>query len=343
MNKFHLRETTSSSFFRLTYADVIQDFKEKRITVKGLLYYIVKTTRKDGHKFRIKDVSEFCEQLGISRAAYYKALKSDPLLRFDAIGEMDLWIESTNAIPLHDDVSTFVDSVSTKVDTNSMKVDTSSTKVSRVQTKVDTDIYKERAHDRSSTDLNPDLIQIPLVPKGEKECTEDKSALIEEDSGASTEVLLTEQPCQPINSINDKANHGDKSSAFARDNSGDDVAEYYEHPASKQDAWLRGGYKKPSWAVRRGGNKWIADQDFVQWYAKRESAKINFARDYLQKSGEEDRTSDLWKEYQASLAPIPATESFPTRRDPLEGTQPITPEQVRELREIANLPRSQKK
>ena len=72
------------------------------------------------------------------------------------------------------------------------------------------------------------------------------------------------------------------------------------HPTTKVDQWLQGGYKKPEWASRKVDHKWIARQEFVEWYAEREKKPLAFARDYLQKPGEGDRTNDTWKEFRAS-------------------------------------------
>jgi hypothetical protein len=81
--------------YRMTSEMARWGFEHGMNTVKGYLYYLIKSSRKDGHKFRVKSVKAFCEELGISTSAYYKAiaeLKAEGLIDFEVHGSMDLWI-----------------------------------------------------------------------------------------------------------------------------------------------------------------------------------------------------------------------------------------------------------
>jgi hypothetical protein len=101
----------------------------------------------------------------------------------------------------------------------------------------------------------------------------------------------------------------------------------FVHPVTKSDEWLKGGYKMPEWAIKRVGQKWIARQELVNWYAEREKQSKAFARDYLQKIGEEDRTNDVWSEYKATKAVRQMVEA----PKPIAGTESITSDQVKGL------------
>jgi len=295
-----------SSFYRMTYADVIQDFKEKRITIKGLLYYILKTTRKDGNKLRVKDIKTFCKELDISRTAYYKALKSDPSIRFDIVGSMDLWIEDSKVTPISYNVSTKVDTVSQKVDTASQKVDTVSQKVDTASQKVDTDIYKDRVRDRSYSDRT-DLTQIappePGAPPPNSVCVSSSSSKKEESpesekpesTQVSPDASESNSESKPTSSLTTTVSDEIRDSPTEREN---DSHVQDEHPAAESERWL-----KPEWAVKRCGSKWIALPEFIKWYAKKSSKPVDYAANCLQKAESESTTQLLWEEYQASLRP----------------------------------------
>jgi len=121
---------------RLTVEDLKQQYRTGKLTVRGYLYNWILATRKRGWKLRTT-VKELCEELGISRSAFYKAiaeLRSEPGsdFRFEVHGEIEMWIEeaTTNeAVHDHEHVSSTVDKVSTIVDTMSMTVDAASTTV----------------------------------------------------------------------------------------------------------------------------------------------------------------------------------------------------------------------
>jgi len=121
---------------RLTVEDLKQQYLTGKLTVRGYLYNWLLATRKRGWKLRTT-VKELCEELGISRSAFYKAiaeLRAEPGsdFRFEVHGEIEMWIEesTTNeAVHDHEHVSSTVDKVSTIVDTMSMTVDAASTTV----------------------------------------------------------------------------------------------------------------------------------------------------------------------------------------------------------------------
>lgn len=116
---------------RLTVEDLKKQYLTGKLTVRGYLYNWLLATRKRGWKLRTT-VKELCEELGISRSAFYKAiaeLRSEPGsdFRFEVHGEIEMWIEeSATDEDVHGDVSSTVDMVSTIVDTVSPVVDAAS-------------------------------------------------------------------------------------------------------------------------------------------------------------------------------------------------------------------------
>ena len=58
--------------YRLSLEKAKQDYKDGIITATGLVYYTVGIYRKSGQKLRVCDIDSFCEEIGISRAAFYR-------------------------------------------------------------------------------------------------------------------------------------------------------------------------------------------------------------------------------------------------------------------------------
>lgn len=79
---------------RLTTEDVARDYKDGLITATGYLYYLIKSSRRDGWRYRIDNVREFCRQHGLSKSAFYRAIKQleSRGLQWEALGRIDLWI-----------------------------------------------------------------------------------------------------------------------------------------------------------------------------------------------------------------------------------------------------------
>ena len=75
--------------------------------------------------------------------------------------------------------------------------------------------------DKQSTELKSTELPIPPNPPtgGTEESGGEENSASLEEPGSPTKILLPEQPCQQSDSTNDNANHGDKDSAPARDNS----------------------------------------------------------------------------------------------------------------------------
>ena len=89
--------------YRLSLEKAKQDYKDGIITATGLVYYTVGIYRAPGHKLRVKDIDQFCQQIGINRSAFYKAiskLKTKGRLNWEAIGGVDLWIPTSNVVEI---------------------------------------------------------------------------------------------------------------------------------------------------------------------------------------------------------------------------------------------------
>ena len=83
---------------RLTFDDVMRDFRDGLLTPSGALFYAVSATRKQGETLRINP-SALAKTLGIKRTAYYRALSALTIqkrLEFEAI-------EMVVRIPIDDD------------------------------------------------------------------------------------------------------------------------------------------------------------------------------------------------------------------------------------------------
>jgi hypothetical protein len=124
--------------YRLSLEKAKQDYKDGIITATGLVYYTVGIYRVPGQKFRVKDIDQFCEDIGISRAAFYIAiskLKLKGRLNWESVSGMDLWIPTSNVVEMQSgqELSTNVESLSTNVESLSTFVETQSTYVDNNQ------------------------------------------------------------------------------------------------------------------------------------------------------------------------------------------------------------------
>ena len=137
---FDTQVSKLSPHYRMTAEMARWEFEQGMSTVKGYLYHLIKSSRKDGHKFRIKNIKDFCKENGFSSSAYYKAiaeLKAEGLINFEIHGSMDLWIpekvilfDERKSVHNCGQVSTIVDTESKIMDTPSTIVDTERLKVS---------------------------------------------------------------------------------------------------------------------------------------------------------------------------------------------------------------------
>jgi len=138
--------TKTTPHVRLDTSDLRNQYHTGKLTIKGYVYNWLLASRKRGWKLRTT-VKEFCTELGISRAAFYKAiadLKFEPgsNFHFEAHGEIEMWLE--------DEPSTIVDTESTIVDTESTIVDTESTIVDTESTIVENETLKA-SHSKASS------------------------------------------------------------------------------------------------------------------------------------------------------------------------------------------------
>jgi len=159
-----MNPTKTTPHVRLTVNDLKQQYLTGKLTVKGYVYNWILASRKCGWKLRTK-VKDFCQELGISRSAFYKAiaeLKTEPGSKFHfevPDGEIEMWIDDStedashdrghtvhdHGHPFHDrgHPHTIVDNPSTIVDTPTTIVDTPSMNVENQTPKA--------AHSKAST------------------------------------------------------------------------------------------------------------------------------------------------------------------------------------------------
>lgn len=61
---------------RLKIEEIVESYRQKMVTAKGLILLILKAARRPTKRYRILNVSRFCDQLQISRATFYKSVRS---------------------------------------------------------------------------------------------------------------------------------------------------------------------------------------------------------------------------------------------------------------------------
>jgi hypothetical protein len=172
---------------RLTVEEVKAQYKAGLLTVTGYLYNWLLASKREGWRVR-SSVAKLSEELGICRAAFYKAiakLKGQSLVNFEIHGDIEIWIEdrpvlkilSTNVDSLArnegknppinvDDLSTNVESLSTILDDLSINVDSLSTIVENQCSKVSTNKHSGDSPDliQISFNSNSSLSQLPAKP-----------------------------------------------------------------------------------------------------------------------------------------------------------------------------------
>jgi len=180
-----MNTTTTTPHVRLTTRDLKEQYLTGKLTVKGYIYNWLLATRKRGWRYRTR-IKDFCQELGISRSAFYKAiaeLKAEPGSNFHfeiPHGEIEMWVEEVSAIEdtasaVEDKVSAVEDTMSTIVDTASAIEDTASAVEDTASTVIKSKTPKP-AQDKASTAptdlshissyLSSDLLQIG----GDKDC-----------------------------------------------------------------------------------------------------------------------------------------------------------------------------
>ena len=123
--------TRTTPHVRLTVSDLKQQYLTGKITVKGYIYNWILASRKYGWRYKTK-VKDFCQELGISRAAFYKAiaeLKTEPGSTFHfevPDGAIEMWIDDPSNVTIgvvydRGHLSTNVDTMSTIVDDETPK------------------------------------------------------------------------------------------------------------------------------------------------------------------------------------------------------------------------------
>jgi hypothetical protein len=81
---------------RLTVEEVKAQYKAGLLRVTGYLYNWLLASKREGWRVR-SSVAKLSEELGICRAAFYKAiskLKGQSLVNFEIHGDIEIWIES---------------------------------------------------------------------------------------------------------------------------------------------------------------------------------------------------------------------------------------------------------
>ncbi len=176
---------------RLTVEEVKAQYKAGLLTVTGYLYNWLLASKREGWRVR-SSVSKLSEELGICRAAFYKAiakLKGQSLVNFEIHGDIEIWIEdrpvlkilSTNVDSLVsssgknpsinvDDLSTSVENLSTIVDDLSTNVDGLSTIVENQGSKVLSNLHSGDSPDLIQISFNSysDLSQLPAKPPAQE-------------------------------------------------------------------------------------------------------------------------------------------------------------------------------
>lgn len=210
---------------RLTVEEVKAQYKAGLLTVTGYLYNWLLASKREGWRVR-SSVAKLSEELGICRAAFYKAiakLKGQSLVNFEIHGDIEIWIEdrpvlkilSTNVDSLArnegkntsinvEDLSTSVESLSTILDDLSINVDSLSTIVENQGSKVLTNIDSGDSPDLIQISFNSysSLSQLPAKPPAlEREFLEilERKEKIQEAVSKlfSTTVTVTAEEVKP--------------------------------------------------------------------------------------------------------------------------------------------------
>lgn len=89
---------TNKSHLRLDQAQIKSLYQAKCLTAPGYLYLWLLSIRAPGWKYRIRSVREFCQEIGMHRSTYYRAIAQlieEGLIEAEEVGGMDITIKST--------------------------------------------------------------------------------------------------------------------------------------------------------------------------------------------------------------------------------------------------------
>jgi len=96
-NLNRITEERSEAHVRLTPDEIKELWEMGRLTSTGLLYLLIRASRRDGWKFRIDNVRQFCKDYKIPKTSFYRAkatLIKEGVLLEEIHGAVDLWIPS---------------------------------------------------------------------------------------------------------------------------------------------------------------------------------------------------------------------------------------------------------
>lgn len=104
---------------RMTFADVIRDYRDGLITVKGAIFYGLSSRQPQGSTVRMNP-RETARQLGVGKSIIYKSISELKVLHridFETSGNLEVKVpvEENTGIPEY----IFLDELSTKVESES--------------------------------------------------------------------------------------------------------------------------------------------------------------------------------------------------------------------------------
>ncbi len=150
-----MKRPNPNQFYRITLDQAISFYWYGMINVSGLLFFAVNIYRKQGQTLRIENIPAFCEMLGISQRAFYKAkaaLVNTGFLEEEIYGAVGL-----KSVPLYDEQSCSQDEQSCSQDEQSCSQDEQSCSQDEQSCIATIDKPPEDKHSSDSSDIYSDI------------------------------------------------------------------------------------------------------------------------------------------------------------------------------------------
>ncbi len=276
-----MTSTQRSPHLRVTTSDLKWRYEKGFLTVRGYIYDWLLAAKRKGWRLRTT-VKDFCEELGIGRTAFYKAiadLRGDAELqfRFEILGEVEMWVggESSSST---EKVSAIANSESTIANSKSAIANSESAIADEETPNLQ---LAARSQDsptliRSFTDLDHLSLSCPPTASPEQERKESDFVVEEKENSAVDRPQLERESdrLEPnFNQTELKQIHS----------SGEDSKSSAPAPSAKN-----------SFEIAK------QDRDFMKWAEARSSGmQARNPKIHAQTCLKRDENLELWQQYQA--------------------------------------------
>ena len=343
---------SKNQFYRMTYEQALVDYRDGYMSVKGLIITVLRTKLwMDGQRLTVNSVEDFCNDIGISESAYYKAINELGVaekIGWKATGSMSFWLgtgapkKSTKKGGKKP--STNVEMNSSNVESDSTNVEWNSPNVESDSTNVESEtLHPVQVLGSSSPQINTDQYrfnsdQYPLNPpketqekEGGKAIKVEVEVLEKEQKPAISLTAPSDQKLSPLTALTiceDKERSAaaptvmqQEIPVFPTAVASSVVPTDYVSGAELMERRFRGDLHP--WEIRTPEGRKVVDEGFVEFMAKAmpkgTMPPMDMAHSHIINASRSQSTlmkiERKWDKYQAALDGNPQIEDFISKAD----------------------------